>query len=371
MRLVRPSLTAIGFYGDKPTFLRLRTFKVYTTSVAPNREIRETHRVIEAYNTPAGAFNQNKVYCKHALKELFVNLVTIVILSRGKCGLSKGVTRYLVAMATADLLVIVLDLILKQIPIVFSRAFQDVLAIHLCNIHAVLLYAATDCSVWFTVSFTFDRFVAIYCSKLKTKFCTERMAAGIIGTIALLFSVKDLFWYFMYTSEYALIRIPWFCIITFSVMLSPVWTAVEFLHYVFTPLIPFILILVFNALIVKHIVVTIRIRKALRVPVGGESQSDPEAKSRRKSITLLFLISGNFILLWAPYLVGTMQTRIILLDWNDKRHTSLILLELGFMLQLLSCCTNTFIYVVTQTKFREELRNGMRYPFIALCSKIK
>ncbi|XP_051900473.1 probable G-protein coupled receptor 139 [Pristis pectinata] len=300
-----------------------------------------------------------------------LNLVTIVILSRGKCGLSKGVTRYLVAMATADLLVIVLDLILKQIPIVFFVAFRDVQDIPVCKIHAVLLYAATDCSVWFTVAFTFDRFVAICCQKLKTKHCSERRAAMVIGTLTVLSSAKNLFWYFMYTNRYVLMRMPWFCYMPFSVMLSRVWATVELLHYVLTPCIPFSLILALNALTVRHILVTIRIRKKLRGSVGGESQNDPEAKSRRKSITLLFLISGNFILLWSPFLVSTLHTRIILLDLSDNREMSLIVTELGFMLQLLSCCTNTFIYAATQTKFREELSNGVKYPFRALSIVMK
>ncbi|XP_038638459.1 probable G-protein coupled receptor 139 [Scyliorhinus canicula] len=97
------------------------------------------------------------------------NLLTIVTLKRRNCGLSKCVTCYLVAMAAADLLVIILDLILRHIPIIFDEQFTFLQSIHVCNIHAVLLYAANDCSVWFTVTFTFDRFVAICCSKLKNK----------------------------------------------------------------------------------------------------------------------------------------------------------------------------------------------------------
>ncbi|XP_067865930.1 probable G-protein coupled receptor 139 isoform X1 [Heterodontus francisci] len=43
------------------------------------------------------------------------NLLTIVILSRGKCGLSKCISRYMVAMTTADLLVLIFDVILYEI----------------------------------------------------------------------------------------------------------------------------------------------------------------------------------------------------------------------------------------------------------------
>ncbi|XP_067833441.1 probable G-protein coupled receptor 139 [Heptranchias perlo] len=274
-------------------------------------------------------------------------------------------------MAAADLLVVITDLILRQIPILYYFKFHFLFDIPVCNIHAALLYAATDCSVWFTVAFTFDRFVAICCQKLKTKYCTERTAAVVIGIVTVLFSLKNIFWYFMFTSRYILQKVPWFCVITISVMLSPVWTAIEFLHYILTPCVPFILILMLNALTVRHILVTIRIRKRLRVQSSGESDSDPETKNRRKSITLLLVISGNFILLWALLVVCTMYSRIVILNMLDNDQMLLIIQELGFMLQLLSCCTNTSIYGVTQSKFREELKNGLKYPFTLISKIIK
>ncbi|XP_048378117.1 probable G-protein coupled receptor 139 isoform X2 [Stegostoma tigrinum] len=38
-----------------------------------------------------------------------VNLIAIVILSRGNCGLSRCISLYMLAMATADLLVIIIN----------------------------------------------------------------------------------------------------------------------------------------------------------------------------------------------------------------------------------------------------------------------
>eukprot|EP00061_Rhincodon_typus_P008110 g30442.t1 len=76
-----------------------------------------------------------------------VNVIAIVVLVRGKCGLSKCVTHYLVAIAGADLLVIIFDLILRQVPITYREEFFFLNFIPLCKIHAVVLYAATDCQV--------------------------------------------------------------------------------------------------------------------------------------------------------------------------------------------------------------------------------
>ncbi|XP_067880017.1 probable G-protein coupled receptor 139 [Heterodontus francisci] len=298
-----------------------------------------------------------------------VNVVTIVILSRGKCGLSKCVTSYLVAMATADLLVIIFDLILRQIPIAYRQESAFMLYIRVCNIHAVLLYAATDCSVWFTVTFSFDRFVTICCQKLKTTYCTEKTAAVVLGTVTVLSCLKNIFWYFLHMSGYSLSNSPWFCHVTFQLSHSLAWGVVEFMHYILTPFIPFILILLFNALTVRNIIVASRVRRRLRGGSNGKSPSDPEMANRRKSMILLFIISANFILLWVVFMVCSILKRLDYLWYSVLLPT--FVQEIGFMLQLLSCCTNTFIYAVTQRKFRKELWNGVKYPFTMMVKLIR
>ncbi|XP_067876896.1 G-protein coupled estrogen receptor 1-like [Heterodontus francisci] len=297
------------------------------------------------------------------------NLLTIVIMSRGKCGLSKCVTRYLVAMAMADLLVVILDLILRHIPIVFREHFHFLWSIRMCNIHAVLLFAATDCSVWFTVTFTFDRFVAICCQKLKTKYCTEKTAAVVLGTVTVLSCLKNIFWYFMFTDQYWMWNAPWFCPRTFHGMFSLVWGAIEFLHYILTPGVPFVVIMLLNAFTIRHILVSRRGRRRLQTHSTGDSRRDPEMESRRKSIILLLFISANFILLWALLTAFLIWWRIRVL--TKSSYLIGAVMEAGYMLQLLSCCTNTGIYAVTQTKFREQLRNVLKKPFTPIVTFIQ
>ncbi|XP_067882280.1 probable G-protein coupled receptor 139 [Heterodontus francisci] len=312
-------------------------------------------------------FVQYIYYPMLAIIGVAVNLLTIGILSRGKCGLSKCVTRYLVAMAAADLLVIILDLILRHIPIVYKEQFQFLYDIPMCNVHVVLLYAATDCSVWFTVTFTFDRFVAICCQKLKSKYCREKTAAVVLGTVTVLSCLKNIFWYFMLTGGYWLQNIPWFCAVTPDIAFSVAWGTIEFLHYILTPGVPFVVILLLNALTVRHILVSSRSRRRLRVHRSGDSRRDPEIESRRKSIILLLVISGNFILLWTVLLVYSIWQRMDCLGYLSV-ILHLFQRELAFMLQLLSCCTNTAIYAVTQTQFREQLKNVLCYPFTRISS---
>ncbi|XP_048456461.1 probable G-protein coupled receptor 139 [Rhincodon typus] len=299
-----------------------------------------------------------------------VNVVTIYVLLYKDCGLSPCVRRYLGAMAVADLLVIILDLILRHIPIVYPEQFYFLWSNPVCNIHAVLLYAATDCSVWFTVTFTFDRFVAICCQKLKGKYCNEKTAAVVLGTVTVLSCLKNIFWYFMLTGRYWLGNIPWFCEGTGDVLFSRVWTTIESLHHILNPTLPFLLILLLNVSTVRHILVTSRARRRVRAHTNGDGQCDTEMQNRKKSIILLFVISANFILLWSTLMVYSIWFRMWLIGYYSV-YLHLFVRELGFMLQLLSCCTNTAIYAVTQTKFRQQLKNLLKYPFPQIHQSIK
>ncbi|XP_067878641.1 neuropeptides capa receptor-like [Heterodontus francisci] len=264
-------------------------------------------------------------------------------------------------MAAADLLVIILDLILRHIPIIYREYFLFLESIPVCNIHAVLVYAVTDCSVWFTVTFTIDRFVAICFQKLKSKYCTEKTAAVDLGTVTVLSCLKNITWYFILTGYYQLVNEPWFCWVTTRVYDSRVWATIELLHYILTPGVAFMLILLLNAFTVRHILVNSRGRRRLRAQKHWESRRDPEMESRRKSIILLLSISASFILLWGMFMIYSIWFRMQQLLISV--YLPVFLGEMGFMLQLLSCCTNTSIYAITQTQYREQLKNMLKYPF--------
>ncbi|XP_072884138.1 probable G-protein coupled receptor 139 [Hemitrygon akajei] len=289
-----------------------------------------------------------------------VNIVAIVILSRGNCGLSRCISRYLVSMAATDLLVIITAVILNRIPaIYFPGSFLSITPV--CSLSIALINAATDSSVWLTVTFTFDRYVAICWQKLKANYCTHRTAGIVVSIVCTLGCVINIPWFFLHEPMYVIDNVPWYCKqkdVRYSFIL---WTIFDWTDRILTPLLPFLLILSFNALTVRHILVASRARKRLRCCATGEKQIDVEIENRRKSILLLFAISGCFILLWIPYVihffVQRFQVGYTINGYNDPRF---ILMEIANMLQMLSCCTNTFIYAVTQNKFRKELKVLMK-----------
>ncbi|XP_067910307.1 G-protein coupled receptor 15-like [Heterodontus francisci] len=292
------------------------------------------------------------------------NLAVIVILSRGRCGLSRCITYYLVSMAVTDLLVLITAVILNRIAgIYFPLSFLSITPV--CSLRSVLNYTTFSCSVWLTVAFTFDRFMAICCQKLKIKYCTEKTAARVIVTVCVLSCLIHVFLYFIYEPNYIINNIPWFCSIKLIFYTSSAWAAYDWILTILTPCLPFILILLLNALTIRYILSASRARRRLWAHSNRENQSDPEMEKRRKSIVLLFAISGSFILLYLLFFITVLYVRIDSVSYfsgSNFNESNFILEESGFMLQLLGSCINPFIYAGTQSKFREELKNGVKYP---------
>ncbi|XP_067870068.1 probable G-protein coupled receptor 139 [Heterodontus francisci] len=268
-------------------------------------------------------------------------------------------------MAVADLLVIIAIVILNRIVgIYFPLSFLFITPV--CSFHIALNFAILDCSVWLTVAFSFDRFIAICCQKLKIKYCTVKTASRAIGAVYTLSCLKNTFAYFIYEPLYIINNIPWFCSAKLIFYTSPEWAAYDWIHRILTPCVPFILILLLNALTVKHILAANGARRRLRI-----HSSDPEMEKRRKSIVLLFCVSGSFILLYIVLLINFLYVRIAKFSYfsgSNFNEANFILDQSGYMLQFLSSCVNPFIYAGTQRKFREELKNGVKYP---LCLIVK
>ncbi|XP_059507758.1 probable G-protein coupled receptor 139 [Stegostoma tigrinum] len=296
-----------------------------------------------------------------------VNLLAIVILSRRNCGLSRCMTCYLVAMAVADFLVVISDVLLRWLMMYFPVSFLDIT--YVCCLIMVLIPATTMNSIWLTVAFTFDRFVAICCQKLKIKYCTEKTAVLIITTVSVLSYLESIPWYFKFQSKYIFNNLPWVCDIKSEYYTSIFWTLYGIFHRTLSPTLPFVIILVLNTLTVRYVLLASKSRRRLQKEGEGEKNSDPEMVKRRKSIILLFAISGSFIILWFPYCMCFLYERIALL--HDYSPLSPIAGTIGYLLQLLSTCTNTCLYTVTQTQFREQLKAVVKFPFTLVLSSIK
>ncbi|XP_038647640.1 probable G-protein coupled receptor 139 [Scyliorhinus canicula] len=300
------------------------------------------------------------------------NFLSIVLLSRGGCGLSKGITLYLVGMTTADLLVIIFNVIIYYI-LGYYLPFPALRYTSVMRINEVINYMVVDCSVWFTVAFTVDRFVLICCQELREKYCRENTAAVVLVTVCVVSCFKNIPLYFAFEPDSIINNVEWGVHFKPTYFTLPGWVTYDWLDTLFNPLLPYFLIIFLNALTVKHILMANRTRRALQDQRNSKSSDDPEMQSRRKSIILLFSISGTFIVLWMPYVVFFLISRITGSLYNPAQNSDPLFIAdyTGDMFQLLSSCTNTCVYALTQTKFREKLRNAIMYPFSAIIRYVK
>ncbi|XP_069744335.1 probable G-protein coupled receptor 139 [Narcine bancroftii] len=303
----------------------------------------------------------------------FTNLAAIAILLRGKCGLSKCITYYLVAMAVTDLVVIITAVILNRtVNMYFPLSVLSITPV--CKLIFVLIYGSRDCSVWVTVMFTFDRHIAICCQKLKTTYCTERTAATVIGIVCAVSCMMNVPWYFIYKPSFAANGVPWLCEVNLILTREPPWIAYDWIHRILTPCFPFFLILLLNVFTVRHILAANRTRRRLLNNRNGDNHSDPETECRIKSIVLLLLISCCFILSWLLIFIKIIYLEIVKMPYfsgSNFKDPRFFLEESGYMLQLLSSCINPFIYVGTQKKIRDQLKSGLKYPLTLFVRLLK
>ncbi|XP_072411964.1 probable G-protein coupled receptor 139 [Chiloscyllium punctatum] len=268
----------------------------------------------------------------------------------------------MLAIAVADFLVIISGCILNWIGRIYF-SYSVLSTTPGCSLSAVLIYATRDCSVWLTVAFTFDRFVAICCQNFKTKCCTKKTASRVIGFISVLLCMKNVPFYFIYKPMYILDAVPWFCDIKSIFHTSPSWQVYRYLNNILVPLLPLFLIVLFNALTISHIAMANRARERLR---RAGKDGDLEMVNRKRCIFLLFAISLSFLLLWVTYIVRFLHRMVPGEEYVGKRNFNepkYILQETTNILTLLSSCNNIFIFVVSQKMFREELEKMLKRPF--------
>ncbi|XP_055486595.1 probable G-protein coupled receptor 139 [Leucoraja erinacea] len=285
------------------------------------------------------------------------NVLTAAILYRGKCGLSKGITRYMVAMAISNLLVLIVHVLIRKIYMYYTpNSFLSLSAICPSNIY--LRVVTLDFSVWLTMSFTFDRFVSICCPKLRLAYCTDRTAVTVIVSLWALSCLKYIPFNVMYVPRLTVDNVKWGCRPKRAYFISGWWLVFSWMCSISLPFLPFLIILLFNGLTVKNIIAANKVRRRLKALNG----KDTEAENRRKSIVLLFTVSGAFILLWTTVAVNFICTRVAVnFLGGDHTSPSYIANDVGVLLMHVSSCANTCIYGMTQRKFRQEVKNAFTH----------
>jgi len=225
-----------------------------------------------------------------------------------------------------------------------------------CRMYKVLHYTGGDVSIWLLVAFTFDRFVAVCFPLSKRRVCTWKRAVIASITIVLLSLAKNLHEFWTRGPEYRangqLRRIcgsqkeysfflnyvrPW---LVFAVVMA----------------IPFILIMVFNCLIVYGLIKATRTRRmSVAVPASRASSATvPTTGSSFRQTTFMCLsISFTFLICIAPSIVLLIGKPY----WKYRTNMAYKNAKaISNFLVFINHCINFFLYCVTGQRFRDELK---------------
>ncbi|XP_042346956.1 probable G-protein coupled receptor 139 [Plectropomus leopardus] len=281
------------------------------------------------------------------------NIITFLIIWRRNCMLSRSSTFYLMAMSVADNLVLIFIVVL-ELSVKYHQQEPFWSYEPWCSLRDIFNYGAYNASTWLVVVFTMERFVAIHTWKLKTKICTTRCAAWTTTAV------------FLFSHVFA---IPYYRS-NASVNKNNQTTCVynpeaptQFIHalvglqtlqaYIF----PFLIILTLNGLTLRLISLSNRVHIAADLTSRVNKVLPLLHSRKRKSVMLLVTVSMSFVLLSVTRAITQIiirTTHMYSFDRNDYSLWINIAADIGTMLSLTNAAANMYLYVCTQSKFRQE-----------------
>ncbi|XP_022594784.1 probable G-protein coupled receptor 139 [Seriola dumerili] len=281
------------------------------------------------------------------------NTITFLIIWRRSCMLSRSSTFYLMAISVADNLVLIFIVIL-ELSVKYHQQEPFWSYDPWCSLRDIFNYGAYNASTWLVVMFTVERFIAIHTWKMKTKICTPRCAAWTITAVFLFSHLCAIPYYWSNASVY--VNNQTRCIYKTEAPFQFIHTLVWF-QTLQAYIIPFLVILTLNGLTLRLISLSNRVHITADL-TSRVNKVMPLLRSRkRKSVVLLVTVSMSFMLLSVTRAITQIilrTTHMYTFDRNDYYHQINIAADTGTMLSLSNAAVNMYLYVCTQSKFRQE-----------------
>ncbi|XP_040908462.1 probable G-protein coupled receptor 139 [Toxotes jaculatrix] len=281
------------------------------------------------------------------------NTVTFLIIWRRNCMLSRSSTYYLMAISVADNLVLIFIVVL-ELSVKYHQREPFWSYEPWCSLRDIFNYGAYNASTWLVVVFTVERFVAIHTWKMKTKICTPRCASWTITAVFFFSHLFAIPYYWSNVSVY--LNNQTRCIYKTEAPTQFIHTLVWFQTlqaYIF----PFLIILTLNGLTLRLISLSNRVHVTTDL-TSRINKVMPLLRSRkRKSVVLLVTVSMSFVLLSVTRAITQIilrTTHMYTFDRNDYNLPINIAADTGTMLSLSNAAANMYLYVCTQSKFRQE-----------------
>lgn len=332
--------------------------KVNCTGLPPNATscggISEADKIL--LGNVRFAFQQVLVPCV-ALFGIVFNSLTMIIMTRRR--MRSSTNNYLAALATADCLYLICTILLS----LQHQFAEDDPKFNLYRrfkpLMLLLVDTSQNTSVWLTVTFTIERYIAV-CHPMRGKvLCTESRSRKIILVVLLYTTVLTLPTYF----EYKIIddvndRNETIAIIEDSDLGADVLyqSVYYWLTVVMNTILPLLILIVFNSFLIRSVHISRRQRKTMTLRQRPDSARDPSSQENKITVMLIAVVV-LFLLCQLP------QAGLLIYTIVDDESSTFTRL-LGNLFNFLVCVNasgNFVLYCLLSNKYRRTFFN-MFFP---------
>jgi len=288
--------------------------------------------------------------------------------------------RYLAVLSLTDTLVLVVGLLRLWLDQLLGTDLRDI-AEWTCKLINVSGYTISNYSVWLIVAVTVERYVAVCFPLLAPSLCHPSRSIRVIVAVllvpslchpsrsirvivAVFFAQLLIHIHFLWTIELRATSPGKFPVVmhceaaeNYQTLIKTIWPWVDTAIYSF---LPFIIILIFNIMIIRKVFVSKRDRIAMCQSTCGNKPSDTGTKLS----VMLLCVSFTFLVTTVPVNTILIATSL----WPSTASSEanglvergvgtkfLLFRTVTELLMYINHSTNFFLYCATGNKFRHEL----------------
>ncbi|KAL4235052.1 hypothetical protein ACF0H5_006690 [Mactra antiquata] len=289
----------------------------------------------------------------------FGNVFSFLIL-RNKTMTRQSTNLFLAALALADSIVLYVGLLRRWVADISGVELQSETN-WLCRTVSVLAYSSSHFSVWLIIAVTIERYIAVSHPLQASRFCNLSRAKRVIGLLALLLVGCNL--HFLWTvelksnSDGSIV----YCDAADDVryLVTTIWPWVDATLYA---LAPFLLIAVFNTLIIRQTIKATSWRDELQKGPLINIEKRKMAKDNNLKLTIMLLsVSFTFLITTFPMAIVMVFHNKWASDINDPSITIHVVTQrrlirtIAEMLMFLNHSINFYLYCALGQKFRNQV----------------
>ena len=291
----------------------------------------------------------------------FGNIFSFIILRR-KAMTRQSTYLYLAMLSITDTLVLYVGLFRTWLGELMGTDIRDEND-PLCKLTVMFLYSTSDYSVWLIIAVTVERYIVVCAPLHASSLCNNSRARRVIIAIFILIFGVNL--HFLWTLQINQIDNPMEVNQTlarcepkvrFENLVNNAWPLVDATIYSF---LPFVVILVLNALIIRK-VLRAREKRARMQSIPQTEQEvirNSKLEAGTKVTVMLLTVSFTFLLTTLPTAV-----MLIVLRFLDTSNTPInvtlrykVCQTITTLLMYVNHSINFFLYCATGQKFRAQL----------------